>query len=69
MKRAFLLLIGLNTGFGGGGGGDGGGDADFGWVRAFPHVLTASMANFLFGYHIGCVKPAFLKYSTMQGPG
>lgn len=26
---------------------------DLGWLPAFPHVLTASMANFLFGYHIG----------------
>ncbi|KAK1630630.1 hypothetical protein QYE76_004945 [Lolium multiflorum] len=45
-----------SSGFGGGGGGDGGGDADFGWVRVFPHVLTASMANFLFGYHIGVMN-------------
>lgn len=27
--------------------------SDLGWLPAFPHVLTASMANFLFGYHIG----------------
>ncbi|KAI5084363.1 hypothetical protein GOP47_0000532 [Adiantum capillus-veneris] len=26
---------------------------DWGWVPAFPHALTASMANFMFGYHIG----------------
>lgn len=26
---------------------------DLGWLPAFPHVLTASMSNFLFGYHIG----------------
>mgnify|MGYP007046869535 FL=1 len=26
---------------------------DWGWIPAFPHVLTASMANFMFGYHIG----------------
>ncbi|URE19558.1 Sugar transporter [Musa troglodytarum] len=26
---------------------------DLGWLPSFPHVLTASMANFLFGYHIG----------------
>lgn len=50
-----LLLVGLDAGIGGGGGGDGGGGADLGWLRVFPHVLTASMANFLFGYHIGCV--------------
>ncbi|KAM0896697.1 hypothetical protein ACQ4PT_023023 [Festuca glaucescens] len=43
------------SGFGGGGG-DGGGDTDLGWVRVFPHVLTASMANFLFGYHIGVMN-------------
>ncbi|KAF7065445.1 hypothetical protein CFC21_071546 [Triticum aestivum] len=51
-------IPGLDAGFGGGGGGggDGGGDADLGWVRAFPHVLTASMANFLFGYHIGVMN-------------
>ncbi|CAN6447097.1 unnamed protein product [Victoria cruziana] len=29
------------------------GAVDLGWLPAFPHVLTASMANFLFGYHIG----------------
>ncbi|KAG7653378.1 hypothetical protein ISN44_As01g006530 [Arabidopsis suecica] len=27
--------------------------ADLGWLSAFPHVSVASMANFLFGYHIG----------------
>ncbi|MCO5551011.1 hypothetical protein L7F22_004506 [Adiantum nelumboides] len=26
---------------------------DWGWVPAFPHAITASMANFMFGYHIG----------------
>jgi hypothetical protein len=29
------------------------GGVDLGWLPVFPHVLTASMANFLFGYHIG----------------
>lgn len=29
------------------------GGIDLGWLPVFPHVLTASMANFLFGYHIG----------------
>lgn len=28
---------------------------DLGWLPAFPHVLIASMSNFLFGYHIGCL--------------
>lgn len=37
---------------------DGGtwGEIDLGWLSAFPHVLTASMANFLFGYHIGVMN-------------
>ncbi|KAG2634885.1 probable plastidic glucose transporter 1 isoform X2 [Panicum virgatum] len=49
---------GLDAGSGGGGsGGDGGGGgADLGWLKVFPHVLTASMANFLFGYHIGVMN-------------
>ncbi|KAF3780122.1 putative plastidic glucose transporter 1 [Nymphaea thermarum] len=29
---------------------------DLGWLPAFPHVVTASMANFLFGYHIGVMN-------------
>lgn len=28
---------------------------DLGWLPAFPHVLVASMSNFIFGYHIGSV--------------
>jgi hypothetical protein len=52
---ALLLALLVLEMRGGDGGGDGGGDADIGWLRVFPHVLTASMANFLFGYHIGCV--------------
>ncbi|KAK8954688.1 putative plastidic glucose transporter 1 [Platanthera zijinensis] len=31
-------------------------DWDLGWLPALPHVLTASMANFLFGYHIGVMN-------------
>ena len=23
------------------------------WLPSFPHSLTAAMANFMFGYHIG----------------
>ncbi|GJN34078.1 hypothetical protein PR202_gb22716 [Eleusine coracana subsp. coracana] len=51
-------MTGLDAGAGhdGGGGGDGGEGADLGWLRVFPHVLTASMANFLFGYHIGVMN-------------
>ncbi|XP_078181595.1 major facilitator superfamily protein isoform X2 [Carex rostrata] len=32
------------------------GGFDVGWLPVFPHVLTASMANFLFGYHIGVMN-------------
>ncbi|XP_026392758.1 probable plastidic glucose transporter 1 [Papaver somniferum] len=35
--------------------GDDGG-VDLGWLPAFPHVLLASMSNFLFGYHIGVMN-------------
>lgn len=35
--------------------GDDGG-VDLGWLPAFPHVLLASVSNFLFGYHIGVMK-------------
>lgn len=30
--------------------------SDIGWLPAFPHVLIASMSNFVFGYHIGFVS-------------
>ncbi|OVA20014.1 Drug/metabolite transporter [Macleaya cordata] len=33
-----------------------GGGVDLGWLPAFPHVLIASMSNFLFGYHIGVMN-------------
>lgn len=36
--------------------------ADYGWLPAFPHVLIASMSNFLFGYHIGSVFLSLLSY-------
>ncbi|KAI6672772.1 hypothetical protein NL676_000678 [Syzygium grande] len=36
--------------------GDSGGGLDLGWLPAFPHVLIASMSNFLFGYHIGVMN-------------
>lgn len=29
---------------------------DLGWLPVFPHVLIASLANFLFGYHIGVMN-------------
>ncbi|XP_021724965.1 probable plastidic glucose transporter 1 isoform X2 [Chenopodium quinoa] len=31
-------------------------EIDLGWLPALPHVLAASMANFLFGYHIGVMN-------------
>lgn len=34
--------------------------SDPGWFPAFPHVLVASMSNFIFGYHIGSVSLKFL---------
>lgn len=35
---------------------DAGSGFDWGWVPAFPHSVTASMANFMFGYHIGIMN-------------
>jgi hypothetical protein len=35
---------------------------DISWVPVLPHVLTAAMANFMFGYHIGS---AILTYCTV----
>ncbi|CAD6225067.1 unnamed protein product [Miscanthus lutarioriparius] len=59
---------GLDARAGGGdGGGDGGGGSDLGWLRAFPHVLTASMANFLFGYHIGVMNGPIEDIATELG--
>ncbi|KAG0496655.1 hypothetical protein HPP92_001346 [Vanilla planifolia] len=29
---------------------------EFDWLPAFPHAITASMANFMFGYHIGVMN-------------
>ncbi|OQU89457.1 hypothetical protein SORBI_3002G193800 [Sorghum bicolor] len=52
---------------GGDGGGDGGGGGDLGWLKAFPHVLTASMANFLFGYHIGVMNGPIEDIATELG--
>lgn len=37
-------------------GDDDDGGTDLGWLPAFPNVVLASMANFLFGYHIGWVR-------------
>lgn len=40
---------------------------DFGWLPAFPHVLTASMANFLFGYHIGVMNGPIVSIAKELG--
>ncbi|BFI24319.1 hypothetical protein MPTK2_1g10400 [Marchantia polymorpha subsp. ruderalis] len=31
-------------------------DWDLSWLPVLPHVVTAAMANFLFGYHIGIIN-------------
>lgn len=31
-------------------------ESESSWLPAFPHVLTAAMANFMFGYHIGVMN-------------
>lgn len=46
--------------------GDGKG-VDLGWLRAFPHVLTASMANFIFGYHIGVMNGPIISIARELG--
>ncbi|XP_074280869.1 putative plastidic glucose transporter 1 isoform X2 [Silene latifolia] len=40
---------------------------DLGWLPAFPHVLTASMANFLFGYHIGVMNGPIVSVARELG--
>ncbi|XAR55333.1 hypothetical protein NMG60_11035381 [Bertholletia excelsa] len=44
----------------------GGGD-DLGWLPAFPHILLASMANFLFGYHIGVMNGPIVSIARELG--
>ncbi|PIN05506.1 putative transporter (major facilitator superfamily) [Handroanthus impetiginosus] len=46
---------------------DGAEDVDFGWLPAFPHVLTASMSNFLFGYHIGVMNGPIISIAKELG--
>lgn len=43
------------------------GEIDSGWLPAFPHVLTASMANFLFGYHIGVMNGPIVSIARELG--
>ncbi|GAB2285247.1 hypothetical protein Dimus_019700 [Dionaea muscipula] len=40
---------------------------DLGWLRAFPHALTASMSNFLFGYHIGVMNGPIVSIARELG--
>ncbi|XP_052179090.1 probable plastidic glucose transporter 1 [Diospyros lotus] len=40
---------------------------DPGWFPAFPHVLLASMANFLFGYHIGVMNGPIISIARELG--
>ncbi|KAL2242486.1 probable plastidic glucose transporter 1 isoform X1 [Sesamum indicum] len=42
-------------------------EVDFGWLSAFPHVLTASMSNFLFGYHIGVMNGPIVSIAKELG--
>ncbi|KAK1317004.1 putative plastidic glucose transporter 1 [Acorus calamus] len=40
---------------------------EFGWLPVLPHVLTASMANFLFGYHIGVMNGPIISIARELG--
>ncbi|KAL4014359.1 hypothetical protein IC575_026561 [Cucumis melo] len=40
---------------------------DLGWLPAFPHVLVASMSNFLFGYHIGVMNGPIISIARELG--
>ncbi|XP_052735630.1 probable plastidic glucose transporter 1 isoform X2 [Vigna angularis] len=44
-------------------------DANFdsGWLPAFPHVLVASMSNFIFGYHIGVMNGPIVSIARELG--
>ncbi|KGN46981.1 probable plastidic glucose transporter 1 [Cucumis sativus] len=44
-----------------------GGSFDLGWLPAFPHVLVASMSNFLFGYHIGVMNGPIISIARELG--
>ncbi|KAL2485371.1 putative plastidic glucose transporter 1 [Abeliophyllum distichum] len=41
--------------------------SDFGWLPSFPHVLTASLSNFLFGYHIGVMNGPIISIAKELG--
>ncbi|XP_031099984.1 probable plastidic glucose transporter 1 [Ipomoea triloba] len=40
---------------------------DLGWLPAFPHILIASMSNFLFGYHIGVMNGPIVSIAKELG--
>ncbi|KAK9133215.1 hypothetical protein Scep_012743 [Stephania cephalantha] len=40
---------------------------DLGWLPAFPHILLASMSNFLFGYHIGVMNGPIVSVARELG--
>ncbi|KAJ4826116.1 hypothetical protein Tsubulata_044252 [Turnera subulata] len=42
-------------------------NTDLGWLPAFPHVLIASMSNFLFGYHIGVMNGPIVSVARELG--
>ncbi|KAL2928889.1 putative plastidic glucose transporter 1 [Bienertia sinuspersici] len=42
-------------------------EIDLGWLPALPHVSTASMANFLFGYHIGVMNGPIVSVARELG--
>ncbi|MED6208630.1 hypothetical protein PIB30_047099 [Stylosanthes scabra] len=45
----------------------GGKGFDYGWLPAFPHVLIASMSNFIFGYHIGVMNGPIVSVARELG--
>ncbi|CAJ1964659.1 unnamed protein product [Sphenostylis stenocarpa] len=40
---------------------------DLGWLPVFPHVLVASMSNFIFGYHIGVMNGPIVSIARELG--
>ncbi|XP_071685968.1 probable plastidic glucose transporter 1 isoform X2 [Rutidosis leptorrhynchoides] len=40
---------------------------DVGWIPAFPHILIASMSNFLFGFHIGVMNGPIVSIAKELG--
>ncbi|KAL7250189.1 hypothetical protein ACSBR1_012231 [Camellia fascicularis] len=40
---------------------------DVGWLPSFPHVLVASMSEFLFGYHIGVMNGPIVSIARELG--